>query len=304
MARQRTWHWRQPRLGMLRQHPPAAVRLPRRQTHLVAPANPPSVAIVTPSYDQGDFIERTLRSVLDQRYPALRYAVQDGGSTDATATILDRYRDRLAACVSEPDGGQADAINRGFARIDGEIMAWLNSDDLLLPGALAAVARHFAANPDVDVVYGHRLLIDEHDRQIGCWVLPPHEDWPLELVDLVPQETLFWRRSIWDAAGGRVDPSFRFALDWDLLLRLCDAGARIERIPFVLGAFRIHDAQKTIADFSTGLGEAERIRAARHARPPSHDEAWRLVRPYLRRHVVHHTLHRAAMRIPGLYAEV
>jgi GT2 family glycosyltransferase len=303
-ARERALQWSRPRIGTLRQHPPAPMRIPRRQARLTPPAHPPAIAIVTPSYNQGRFVERTLTSVLGQGYPALEYAVQDGGSTDETVAVLDAYRDRLTACVAEPDDGQGDAINRGFANVDGEIMAWLNSDDLLLPGALAAVARHFQANPDVDVVYGHRLLIDEDDRQIGCWVMPPHADWPLELVDLIPQETLFWRRRAWDAAGGRLDPSFRFALDWDLLLRLRDAGARIERIPFVLGGFRIHAAQKTTAELPTGLVEVERIRATRHDRAPTHDEAWQMVHPYLRRHVIQHTVHRAAMRIPGLYVEI
>jgi glycosyltransferase involved in cell wall biosynthesis len=108
----------------------------------------PKLTIITPSFNQGAFIERTIRSVLGQGYPALEYVVQDGASDDGTLAVLDAYRDRLAACVSEPDGGQADALNRAFARTGGEIMGWINSDDMLLPGALAAVARHFERNPE------------------------------------------------------------------------------------------------------------------------------------------------------------
>ena len=131
-----------------------------------------TISIVTPSYNQAPFIERTLRSVLDQGYPDLQYFVQDGGSKDGTADILERHADRLAGFDCQPDGGQAQAINRGFARTDGEIMAWLNSDDILLPGALAHVAAKFAAHPEIDVLYGHRVLIDENDCEIGRWIMP------------------------------------------------------------------------------------------------------------------------------------
>ena len=99
----------------------------------------------------------------------------------------------------------------------------------------------------MDVVYGHRLMIDQTDGQIGAWVLPPHSDLALTLADFVPQETLFWRRRIWDEAGGFVDPRFGYALDWDLLLRFRDAGAKMVRFPRFLGAFRIHAEQKTTA---------------------------------------------------------
>ena len=295
-------YWRAPRLGTLRQHPPRPIHVPRRQLRLSLPANPPTIAIVTPSYNQGDFVERTIRSVLDQGYPALSYAVQDGGSGDGTQAVLDPYRSRLAACVSEPDDGQGDAINRGFAHVDGEIMGWLNSDDVLLPGALTAVARHFASHPETDVVYGHRALIDDCDRQIGAWIMPPHEDAPLELVDFIPQETMFWRRRIWDRAGGRIDPSFRYALDWDLLLRFLDAGARFARLPYVIGGFRVHPDQKTTSQLDVGLEEVHRIRLDRHGRRISQDEAWELVQPYLRRHIIQHTLHQLELRVPALRA--
>jgi FkbM family methyltransferase len=303
-ARTRTRQWTKPRLGHLAHHPPAPIRVPRRQLRLRPPVDPPSISIVTPSYDQGRFIERTLRSVLDQGYPTLEYIVRDGGSSDETLSVLERYRDRIDGYVSEPDGGQADAINRGFAVTTGEIMGWLNSDDLLLPGALAAVSRHFARNPDTDLVYGHRILIDDRDRQIGCWIMPRHQDWTLDLADLVPQETMFWRRSAWEAAGSSLDVSYHYALDWDLLLRFRDSGARMVRLPHVLGAFRTHRDQKTTSQIDVGLAEIEQIRASRNGEDVSHSEAWRRLRPYLRRHVAHHTLHRLAMRVPGLRAQL
>lgn len=303
-ARERLRHWRIPRIGKLRQHSPEPLRIPRRQLRVRRPADAPSISIVTPSFNQGEMLERTIRSVTGQGYPRLEYVVQDGGSTDETAAVLERCRPLLSSYESTADDGQGDAINRGFAKTSGEIMAWLNSDDVLLPGALDAVARHFTRNPETDVVYGHRALIDADDRQIGAWILPRHRDWPLGLVDAVPQETMFWRRRIWDAAGGHIDTSFRFAIDWDLILRFREARARFVRLPYVLAGFRVHDAQKTISQAGLGAEEADRLRARVHGRPMPHDEAWALMTPYLRRHVAAHTLHRLAMRIPLLRAQI
>ena len=133
-----------PRLGVLHQYSPRPLRLPQP----VRPRQPaPLISIVTPSYNHAQFLERTLQSVLGQDYPRLEYIVQDGGSADETPTILERYRGRLSHCQSCRDNGQADAINRGFQHANGEILAYLNSDDLLLPGALASVAEFFQPPP-------------------------------------------------------------------------------------------------------------------------------------------------------------
>ena len=254
------------------------------------------MSIVTPSFQQGRYIDRTIFSVVNQQYPNLEYVVQDGGSTDGTLDVLQRFDDELTHWVSEPDVGQADAINRAFRRTTGEIMAWLNSDDLLLPGALAYVGRYFATNPDVDVVYGNRRLIDENDGEIGAWVLPKHDDVMLTNIDYVPQETLFWRRRIWESAGGRIDPGFDYALDWDLLLRFREAGAKIVRLPRFLGAFRVHDEQKTTAQDTVGAAECALLRQRVHGRPVSHDEAVSQTVSYLRRHLLVHARLRLAER--------
>jgi glycosyltransferase involved in cell wall biosynthesis len=251
---------------------------------------------VTPSFGQGAFLERTLRSVLDQDYPRLEYIVQDGGSLDYSVAILERYRARLARCVSAPDRGQAHAVNLGFAGSTGEVMGYLNSDDLLLPGALHAVGAAFERHPEVDVVYGHRIVIDEEDREIGRWVLPTHDDVVLSWADYVPQETLFWRRRLWDRVGGHMDESFRFALDWDLLLRFRDAGARFLRLPRFLGCFRVHATQKTSARMEDlGLVEMARLRERCHGRAVTDDEIRGQVRPYLWRHLVRHKLYRLGL---------
>jgi carbamoyltransferase len=287
-----------PHIGWLHHHHPRPLLVPTRYFTTDPPQPAPRISIVTPSFGQGRFLERTLYSVVNQNYPALEYVVQDGGSTDDTIEVLRRYEGALSRWVSEPDDGQGDAINRGFAHTSGEIMAYLNSDDLLLPGSLAYVAGYFAAHPDVDVVYGQRVMIDEHDRQIGSWVLPSHDDEELTLLDFVPQETLFWRRSAWQAAGGQIDPNLRFAIDWDLLLRLRDSGAKIVRLPRFLGAFRVHDQQKTSMWNDLCLIECDTLRRRVHGRAISHDEAVARVAPYMRRHVAHNVWHHLKARLP------
>jgi glycosyltransferase involved in cell wall biosynthesis len=297
-------HWRvrlarlrpEPKLGRLEHHPPTELDIPKRYLNSKPPANPPSISIVTPSYNQADFLERTIQSVVEQDYPRLEYFVQDGDSNDNTREVLERFGPQLGHWEMRADEGQAQAINRGFARARGEVMSYLNSDDVLLPGALRYIGRYFEAHPDVDVIYGHRVLIDEDDREIGRWVLPRHRDSVLSWADYVPQETLFWRRRVWEKAGGRVDEEFRFAIDWDLLLRLRDAGARIVRVPRFLGAFRVHRAQKTTAEIDmAGADEMSKIRSREHHRDVSPEEVGRELRGYLRRHVALHKLYRAGL---------
>jgi predicted NodU family carbamoyl transferase len=287
-----------PRLGNLKQYAPRPIqRVPSKGGSTRAAVSYPRISVVTPSYEQGIYLEKTLLSVFGQNYPNLEYFVQDGQSKDGTADVLKKHQRNLSGWISEPDTGQSQALNRGFSRTSGEIMAWLNSDDLLLPGALLAVAEYFNRHPDVDVVYGDRLLIDENDMEIGRWILPGHDDSVLSWVDYVPQETLFWRRRIWDKAGGRIDESFRFAMDWDLLSRFRDAGARFGHIPRFMGAFRIHERQKTstVIDES-GRQEMERIRERSLGRVPGQKEIRKAVIPYLLRHVLVDLVYRIKVR--------
>jgi GT2 family glycosyltransferase len=290
---------RVPRLGRLYHHAPVPLEVPAAYLKTRPPTPAPTISIVTPTFQHGRYLERTVRSVLDQRYPALEYFVQDGGSTDQTVEILRRYGGQLAGWASESDEGQADAINRAFRRTTGEIMGWLNSDDLLLPGALACVASYLASHPEVDVVYGDRVLIDDSDGRVGIWVLPPHDDSALSLADFVPQETLFWRRRLWEKIGGAVDTSFSYALDWDMLLRFQEAGAQMTHLPQFLGAFRVHDAQKTSTASATGELEMDRLRERIHGRTISHAELNSRLRPYLMRHVALHLIQRVVDRLPG-----
>lgn len=264
-------YWMQ--IGILRHHDPKPLvwdQLPApRLADASAATALPQIALVTPSYGQEKFVERTMLSILDQNYPRLLYAVQDGGSKDTSPAIIARHAPRLRHWESVRDAGQADAIRRGFARLTPnlaptDVMAWLNSDDLIGPGVLRYVAEFFATHPDVDVIYGHRIIIDENDGDVGRWIMPRHDPHVLEWIDYVPQETLFWRKRAWDLAGG-IDPSFQFALDWDLLARFQQAGCRMVRVPYCLGAFRVHSEQKTSqAIHTTGADEMRRIRTRFH----------------------------------------
>ena len=251
-------------LGILRQYGPRPVRSSQPPVSSRKITKLPTIAIVTPSYNQSDLISHTMESVLRQNYPHLQYGVVDGGSADGTPEIIMKYQDRLAYFVSEADNGQSNAIAKGFSNLNGEIMAYLNSDDLLMPGSLQFVAGFFAKHPDIDVIYGHRIIIDEAGQEVGRWVLPRHDAQAIRHFDYVPQETLFWRRSLYDAVGG-ISQSFQFAMDWDLLLRFIAGGARFSRVPYFLACFRIHDKQKTHTLLATaGADEKARLIAREH----------------------------------------
>lgn len=262
----------------------------------------PKLSIVTPSYQQAAFLEETITSVVEQE-TAVEYVVQDGGSTDGSVEIIRCHAPRLHAWASERDAGQADAIVRGFARTSGtpeDVMAWINSDDYYLPGALPFVADYFARHPAADVIYGHRIVVDEHSQEIARWFLPRHDPGVLRLNDFVPQETLFWRRRIWNQLGG-LDRAFQFAMDWDLLLRFQEAGANIVRLPYFLGCFRVRDGQKTSARMhDIGQREIELLRTRAQGRPVPAAELEihpRLLR-YLRRSALIADLWSWGIRVP------
>jgi hypothetical protein len=271
---------------------PRRLTVPGRYRRLPSLAAWPLISVVTPMLNAAAFVEATLRSVLEQGYARLEYIVQDGGSTDQTLEIIGRYAARLASVDSRRDAGQSEALNLGFRRANGEIMAYLNGDDLLLPGALHYVAWFFARHPDIDVVYGHRVLIDEEGWEIGRWVLPRHDDAVLSWADYVPQETLFWRRGIWEKAGAAFDETFQFAMDWELLLRFRDAGARFARVPRFLGAFRVHRGQKTSARMGEiGSREMARLRQRVHGQAVAPEEIVRGIQSYLAWHALYQRLY-------------
>lgn len=213
-----------------------------------------------PSYNQGEFLERTLRSVLDQNYPNLELIVMDGGSTDNSVDIIRRYEDRIAYWVSEKDNGQTDALARGFARSTGDIQCWLNSDDLHEPGVLFRVAEYLAEHPDIDAVYGSTRWIDAEDRQLRV-----HHEMPFNLFiwlhtyNYIPGMSMFWRRGIYERVGG-LDPSFNLAMDADLWSRISRDG-RIGHVREIWSSMRFYPEQKNRALRAASDSEDDKIRA-------------------------------------------
>lgn len=204
----------------------------------------PRVSIVTPSYNQAEFIEGTIRSVLLQGYPNLEYIVIDGGSTDGSAEIIQKYEPWLTFWVSERDHGQAHAINKGFQRATGSILAWLNSDDEYLANTLNFVARSFRKQPNIELLCGDCEMIDSKGHVIDRIKGRPGDLAELLAGDFIPQPSAFFHRRAWEAVGG-LDIDLRFILDYDLWIRMMLHGIRLQYIPLSLSRFRWHDLSKT-----------------------------------------------------------
>jgi glycosyltransferase involved in cell wall biosynthesis len=227
------------------------------------------ISIVTPSFNQARFIDRTIRSVLEQTGDfELEHLVIDGGSTDGTLEVLRRYGDRLT-WVSEPDEGQSDAINKGLRRVTGDVVGWVNSDDVLLPGALRRVAAAFGAHPEAGWVHGRCEIIDPDDRVIRRWV-SAYKDWccrhysyeRLLTENFVSQMTVFWRRSLIDQVG-YIAKDLHLAMDYDYWLRLARLGPPAY-IAHRLACFRWYPSSKSGAQFRKQFAE-ERAIALQHA---------------------------------------
>jgi len=205
----------------------------------------PRVTIVTPSYNQAAFLEQTIRSVLDQGYPNLEYFVVDGGSTDGSQAIIEKYADRIDWWVSEKDMGQAEAINKGFTRATGKYIAWLNSDDLYQPGAIQSAVRIMEEKPEISLVYGNVLSIDAKGEPFN---LITYKNWSLSDLmsfNILGQAAVFMRRSDQQKAGN-LDLSYRFLLDHHLWLRMAQYG-KIMYVPETWASARIHAGAKNVA---------------------------------------------------------
>jgi GT2 family glycosyltransferase len=202
----------------------------------------PVVSVVTPSYNQAGFLEQTMRSVLEQDYPQLEYVVVDGGSSDGSAEVIRKYADRLAWWVSEKDRGQADAICKGMARSSGEIVAWLNSDDYYLPGAVSSAVKTFQQHPDAVLVYSDMLAVDGNGQTLN---LLKYEQLSLEdllCFQIIGQPAVFFRRDAYEQSGG-LDISFHYMLDHHLWIRLARLG-RLVHAPKAWAAARFHPQAK------------------------------------------------------------
>ena len=206
----------------------------------------PLVTIVTPSFNQAKYLEETIQSVLAQDYPNIQYIIIDGGSTDGSVEIIRKYQDQLAFWVSEKDQGQTDAINKGFARAKGEILAWLNSDDTYLPNAISEAVEFLRTHPEIGLVYGDTNFIDAVGQIIGRFNAQQSSYKRLRRGGVyIPQQSAFWRADLWRQVGS-LDPSFYFAMDYDLWVRLAKISG-IRYVPKVWANFRLHGDAKTIA---------------------------------------------------------
>ena len=215
----------------------------------------PTISVVTPSFNQAGFLEATLQSVICQAYEGLEYVVVDGGSTDGSVDVIERYRGKLSYWVSEPDKGHSQALNKGFARTSGDILCWLNSSDVYYPWTLQTVAEIFTQLPQVEWLMGlpTQLSSTGGPRKVrGAFfntydVLAGNYRW-------IQQESVFWRRSLWEQAGGKLDEGLRAAGDFDLWLRFFRL-APLYHVETVLGGWRVHDNQ--LGDQQTGPYRSE-----------------------------------------------
>jgi len=209
----------------------------------------PLVSIVTPSYNQGQFLEFTLRSVLEQNYPNIEYLVVDGGSSDESIDIISMYTKQLAYSVSEKDNGQSQAINKGLVRAKGDILGWLNSDDVLLPGAVQRIVSAFAQNPEIDVVYGRLERIDAQGQHVPTPDLPKDRtvfDKTNALDEcVVNQAGCFWRRRIMEKVGF-LNENLHYSMDYEYWTRMLLAGGKFMRLYDTLAQFRLSSGSKTV----------------------------------------------------------
>lgn len=215
------------------------------------------VSIITPSYNQAAYLEQTLLSVLNQDHAPIEYIVIDGASKDASVEIIKKYSDRLAYWVSEKDGGQAEAINKGFARATGEIIAWINSDDYYLPGAVSAAVKIFESNPDVVLVYGNMLAVDEHGKTFNTLTYKQLTLEDLLCFQIIGQPAVFMRRSALQKTSG-LDSTFHFLLDHFLWIQLAQHG-KILHVEQTWAAARYHAEAKNRAKAVEFGREAFRI---------------------------------------------
>lgn len=215
----------------------------------------PRVTIVTPSFNQGQFLEETIRSVLLQGYPNLEYIVIDGGSTDNSVDIIRKYEPWLSFWVSESDEGQADAINKGFAKSTGEFLGWINSDDYLYPGVIRRVVEVFQADSSVEMIYGNVDRGWPENKNAGRLFGEQ-----IEFIEMlrtirvpIPQQGSLWRRSVIDRVGN-LDPRWQVVLDQEFFIRVAEK-CRIRYLPIAMGFFRLHENSKSISQNRRWLTE-------------------------------------------------
>ncbi|HEY5587484.1 MAG TPA: glycosyltransferase family 2 protein [Candidatus Paceibacterota bacterium] len=207
--------------------------------------NFPKISIITPSFNQGKYIEETILSVINQDYLNIEYLVIDGGSTDNTVDIIKKYENNITYWVSEKDSGQSEAINKGFKKATGDIVCWINSDDILMPDALKTVSEYFVMNQDIDFLNGYTLRIDKSSKILfNHFILQPKKWYAKHGVYYVSQQAMFWRTKVFDEIG-YLDETFHARMDQEFLVRLLLNNYKIGFVNSILGAIRIHEDTKT-----------------------------------------------------------
>ncbi len=206
----------------------------------------PRISVVTPNYNGAKYIEATIRSVICQGYPNLQYIVVDGASTDESMDIINRYKDHISVIISEPDRGHSDALNKGFAKADGEILAFLNSDDMYLPWTFQTVAEAFAAFPQMRWIQGLPSVWDDHGRLWGSRDAHPINkyDFLIGRYEWIQQESTFWKKDLWDEAGGHMALDYKLMIDGELWSRFF-LHARLYNVAYMLGGFRLHTTNRS-----------------------------------------------------------
>ena len=232
----------------------------------------PKISVITPSYNQAQYLEETILSVLDQNYERLEFIVIDGGSTDQSVAVIRKYESRLAYWVSEKDYGQAHALNKGLAQAGGDIVAYLNSDDLYEAGAFAAVVSWFQQHPECEWLCGDtRMFGEQHETQIISAQVPKSAAHALSWAYAAPQPGMFWRRSLLSEG---FDERWRYCFDHELYVRLLLAGHRCEHLPQTLAAYRLHATSKTVAEGDLFDREFDQIAEIYESRLEGSDRRW------------------------------
>lgn len=218
----------------------------------------PKISVVTPSFNQAQFLEGAIFSVLSQDYPNLEYVIIDGGSSDGSREIIEKYSPRLHYWISEQDRGHGHALNKGFAHTSGEIMAWLNADDMYTPWAFRVVAEVFTAHPMVNWIVGFNAWWNDEGAMTGAERIPKNiYDFLLGNYAWIQQESVFWRRPLWERAGGRVDEDFRLMVDGELWSRffLLD---QLYAVDCILAGYRVHANNRAGRAYRECLKEMDR----------------------------------------------
>ena len=207
--------------------------------------NLPKISIITPSYNQGQYLEETILSVIDQDYKNMEYIIIDGGSTDNSVDLIKKYEQHLTYWVSEKDTGQSEAINKGFKLASGDIICWLNSDDILMPDSLNMIADCFEKNKDIMLINGNAVLIDEHSNILTDHFILKQKDWYAKKgIFYLSQPSMFWKRQIFDAVG-YLKEDFHASMDREFLIRIFKKGYNIGQMNKILAGFRIHSKSKS-----------------------------------------------------------